>query len=164
MARPAVSRRKVLGAAAGTAAAVAAGRLFGLGGDQAQELQRLLAGNQTTSGGWNSPLGSEKAKVAHLLRRSTFGASASELDRALSDGYDRTVDRLLETPAARPPDFTGLGRPGQPTRLDVGQLQLWWVNQMLHTSTPFAERMTLFWHGHFTTDYRKVGRQTPFVY
>jgi uncharacterized protein (DUF1800 family) len=164
MTRLAVSRRKVLGAAAGTAVAVAAGRLFGLGGEQAQELERLLAGDQSTSGGWNSPLASQRARVAHLLRRTAFGASAAELERALSDGYDRTVDRLLETPAARPPDFPGLGRPGQPVRLNVGQLQLWWVNQMLQTSTPFAERMTLFWHGHFTTDYRKVGLRTPFLY
>jgi uncharacterized protein (DUF1800 family) len=35
---------------------------------------------------------------------------------------------------------------------------------MLNTTTPFAERMTLFWHGHFTSDYRKVGLQTPFIY
>src|SRR4029077_417725 len=27
---------------------------------------------------------------------------------------------------------------------------------MLATATPFAERMTLFLHGHFTSDYRKV--------
>jgi uncharacterized protein (DUF1800 family) len=164
MVRPAVSRRKVLGAAAGAAAAAAAARLVGLGGEQAHQLQRLLARDETSPGGWNSPLGSEKARVAHLLRRTTFGASAAELERALSDGYDRTVDRLLETPAASPPDFAGLGRPGQPVRLNIGQLQLWWVNHMLQTRTPFAERMTLFWHGHFTSDYRKVGLRTPFLY
>ena len=31
---------------------------------------------------------------------------------------------------------------------------------MLTTPTPFAERMTLFWHGHFTSDYRKVADET----
>jgi uncharacterized protein (DUF1800 family) len=143
---------------------VAAARLSGLGGEQAQELERLLAGDQTRAGGWNSPLGSEKARVAHLLRRTTFGASEAELERALSDGYVRTVDRLLETPVDKPPDFAGLGQPGQPARLNVGQLQLWWVNHMLQSATPFAERMTLFWHGHFTSDYRKVGLQAPFLY
>ncbi len=141
-----------------------AARLVGLGGEHAQELQRLLTGDQTSRGGWNSPLGSEQARVAHLLRRTTFGASAAELERALSEGYDRTVDRLLETPAAPPPDLPGLAQPGQPVRLNVGQLQLWWVNQMLQSSTPFAERMTFFWHGHFTSDFRKVGLQTPFIY
>src|SRR2546430_1973344 len=27
-----------------------------------------------------------------------------------------------------------------------------------------AAAMTLFWHGHFTSDYRKVGLQSPYVY
>jgi uncharacterized protein (DUF1800 family) len=35
---------------------------------------------------------------------------------------------------------------------------------MLNSPTPFAERMTLFWHGHFTSDYRKVGLMTPFIH
>jgi uncharacterized protein (DUF1800 family) len=35
---------------------------------------------------------------------------------------------------------------------------------MLATPTPFAERMTLFWHGHFTSDYRKVGTDQPYIY
>src|SRR5712692_7628908 len=43
------------------------------------------------------------------------------------------------------------------------QLQQWWVDHMLTTSTPFAERMTLFWHGHFTSDYRKTADNT-FMY
>ena len=34
---------------------------------------------------------------------------------------------------------------------------------MFTTSTPFAERMTLFWHGHFTSDYRKAADDT-FMY
>src|SRR5207302_6274746 len=34
---------------------------------------------------------------------------------------------------------------------------------MLTTATPFAERMTLFWHGHFTSDYRKAADNT-FMY
>jgi uncharacterized protein (DUF1800 family) len=34
---------------------------------------------------------------------------------------------------------------------------------MLTTTTPFAERMTLFWHGHFTSDYRKTADDT-FMY
>jgi uncharacterized protein (DUF1800 family) len=138
--------------------------MVGLAGEQARQLERLLAGNPQGRADWSSPLGREKARAAHLLRRTTFGAGSAELERATSDGYRRTVDRLLETPAVPPPDFAGLGAPGQPVRLNIGQLQLWWVDHMLHTPTPFAERMTLFWHGHFTSDYRKVGLRTPFLY
>src|SRR6266571_834629 len=48
-------------------------------------------------------------------------------------------------------------------RFAVTQLQQWWVDHMLTTPTPFAERMTLFWHGHFTSDYRKAADNT-FMY
>ncbi len=29
--------------------------------------------------------------------------------------------------------------------------QLWWLNRMLASPAPLQEKMTLFWHGHFTT-------------
>jgi uncharacterized protein (DUF1800 family) len=29
--------------------------------------------------------------------------------------------------------------------------QLWWLNRMIATPAPLQEKMTLFWHGHFTT-------------
>ena len=35
---------------------------------------------------------------------------------------------------------------------------------MTQSPTPFAEKLTLFWHGHFTSDYRKVGTNTPAIY
>lgn len=35
-------------------------------------------------------------------------------------------------------------------------LQAWWVEQMLTTRTPFVERMTLFWHNHFTSSIQKT--------
>ena len=74
------------------------------------------------------------------------------------------MDRLLETKPAPPPTLAGGDDVSRDRRLNAGQLQLWWVDHMLSTPTPFAERMTLFWHGHFTSDYRKVGLQTPFIY
>src|SRR5579875_2561234 len=152
-----VDRRRVLAGAviggAGLAAlhgALAAGLLDRLGGRTAQ--------------GWASPLGDERARVAHLLRRATFGASEEELERAASDGFQKTVDRLLEEPPAPPPDLWTAEDPDRGSRLQLPRLQLWWVQHMLSTPTPFAERMTLFWHGHFTSDAQKVGLQTPFLY
>ncbi len=151
---------------------------------------------------WISPLGSEAAKIAHLLRRTTFGASDAELDRAFAEGFARTVDRFLETPPAEPPELaaqqprpTATPRPSpspsaspsvmplpavaspsaspaataapamtnqSPVR--INDLQAWWIDWMIKTPTPFAERMTLFWHGHFTSDYRKVGTNSPAIY
>jgi len=113
---------------------------------------------------WDSPLGSESARVAQLLRRATFGATDAELERALSDGYARTVDRLVETPFADPPPLAGADDANQTKPLQVQALQSWWLDAMQTSPTPFGERMTLFWHGHFTSDYRKVGLQSPFMY
>ncbi|MBO0682677.1 MAG: DUF1800 domain-containing protein [Candidatus Dormibacteraeota bacterium] len=153
--RPAINRRMVLGAAALGGAAVGATRLFGID----TTLERLV-GIEADRGDWGSPLADEKARVNHLLRRVTFGATAEELDRALGDGFDKTVERIIETPPQKPPEFTLTAG----VRLNVPNLQLWWLEHMLKSATPFAERMTLFWHGHFTSDYRKVGVADPFLY
>ncbi|HEY4025360.1 MAG TPA: DUF1800 domain-containing protein [Candidatus Dormibacteraeota bacterium] len=126
-------------------------------------LDELIHGASTLTGGradWISPLGAETAKVAHLLRRTTFGATLDDFERAASDGYARTVDRLLESTPAPAPPLAGANE----GRLNIAALQQWWVDHMLSTPTPFAERMTLFWHGHFTSDYRKVGAQFPFMH
>ena len=153
--RSAINRRTVLGAAALGGAGVGATRLFGLD----TSLERLV-GIEAGRGDWGSPLANEKARVNHLLRRVTFGATAEELDRALGDGFDKTVERFIETPPQKPPRFTLTGG----VRLNIPSLQLWWLEHMLKTATPFAERMTLFWHGHFTSDYQKVGVADPFLY
>lgn len=36
-------------------------------------------------------------------------------------------------------------------RKGVIAAQLWWLNRMIATRAPLQEKMTLFWHGHFTT-------------
>jgi len=36
------------------------------------------------------------------------------------------------------------------------ELRNWWVEEMLVTDQPFVERMTLFWHNHFTSSIQKV--------
>ncbi|MGP6157876.1 MAG: DUF1800 domain-containing protein [Vulcanimicrobiaceae bacterium] len=36
-------------------------------------------------------------------------------------------------------------------RRGIETVQLWWLDRMLQTPAPLQEKMTLFWHGHFTT-------------
>lgn len=36
------------------------------------------------------------------------------------------------------------------------ELKAWWFEEMFSTSSPLTERMTLFWHNHFTSGLRKV--------
>jgi uncharacterized protein (DUF1800 family) len=157
-----VSRRTVLGAAVAGGAGIAAVRIlvYPRVEELLQGASAALAGGRTD---WVSPLGSEKAKVAHLLRRTTFGASLDDFERAAGDGFSKTVDRLLETRPAAPPPLPAAAM-ANGSAVNLNQLQLWWVDHMLSSATPFIERMTLFWHGHFTSDYRKVGTQFPFIY
>ncbi len=146
------SRRGVLTGAALAAAAAAGARVLG---GRVAELSR----KGDTRSEWNSPLSlSETYRTAQLLRRATFGATPEEFERAASAGFTKTVERLLtETPQEPPPFQAGTGFP-------IASLQLWWMRHLLTTSTPFAERLTYFWHGHFTSDYQKVGTRTPFLY
>src|SRR5437870_5141147 len=153
--RRGITRRQALAAALATGVGVGAVRL--LGGSM-QQLATPLAGSAT---GWISPLKSESARVMHLLRRTAFGHSPTQLETALSDGFDKTVDRLIESKPADPPPLEAATTPGG--RFPIAQVQQWWINHMLTTQTPFAERMTLFWHGHFTSDYRKAADNT-FMY
>jgi len=153
-----LTRRQALAAAVATGVGVGAVRLLGGTLQNLNHTTTAAAGSGTD---WVSPLGSESARVMQLLRRTTFGYTPAQLDAALSAGFSRTVDRLLETPPAEPPALGAASTPGG--RFAVAQLQQWWVDQMLSTPTPFAERMTLFWHGHFTSDYRKAADNT-FMY
>ncbi len=165
-ARPAAafSRRSILAAAATGAAGMAAARLLALRDASAQAPADVKGAAAGAGLDWLSPLDRESARVAQLLRRTTFGATTADLEKAVSDGYQRTVDRLLETAPADPPAFAGGDAATRTNPLKIAQLQQWWLDHMIGTPTPFAEAMTLFWHGHFTSDYRKVNAQTPYLY
>src|SRR6266849_828735 len=120
-ARKGITRRQALAAAVATGVGVGAVRLLG------GTINNIARSGTTSGTDWVSPLARESARVAQLLRRTTFGYTPAQLEASLSDGYSRTVDHMLTT------------------------------------TTPFAERMTLFWHGHFTSDYRKTADNT-FMY
>ena len=154
-----LTRRQALIAAVAAGVGVGAVRLVS---PTLSNLSRTGTVATTGSGSdWTSPLGSESARVMQLLRRTTFGYTPAQLESALSDGFSKTVDRLVESTPAEPPPLAAASTPGG--RFAIGLLQQWWIDHMLTTSTPFAERMTLFWHGHFTSDYRKTADNT-FMY
>lgn len=41
-------------------------------------------------------------------------------------------------------------------RRQIGQMQQWWLRRMIETPNPLEEKLTLFWHGHFATNYRTI--------
>jgi hypothetical protein len=84
--------------------------------------------------------------IAHLLRRAGFGPSQAELDTYTPLGFERAVDRLIAGLAEKPP--------ADPAGFSVfapGAANAAWLERMRTSATPLAEKLTLFWHGHFAT-------------
>ncbi len=101
----------------------------------------------------------ERARIAHLLRRAGLGASEAELDYYERLGYRGAVDALMSYDKV-PEDYSGLLAQ---IRADAPQLRMphvktWWVARLLSTRRPLQERMVLFWHNHFATSASKVNR------
>ncbi|MHC4955765.1 MAG: DUF1800 domain-containing protein [Planctomycetota bacterium] len=92
----------------------------------------------------------EAAKIGHLLRRAGFGLSRSDRDEYLGLGYRAVKQRLLEELDLAPRrmrDFDAYV---------PGAIQTAWLQRMLSGHAPLAEKLALFWHGHFATSNAKV--------
>ena len=96
------------------------------------------------------------ALAAHLYRRATFGAGWGQLQQAVSDGPQRTVDKLLRPPA----DVADFNRRSDESENaaagSVDGLRAWWLRRMMETPHPLLEKMTLFWHGYFAVNATEV--------
>ena len=149
---PRLSRRQALGLAVTGAAGAAGLRVLTLHLGGAAGVAGA-AGNG--AGSWASPLGDSRALAAHLLRRGGFTATPEELDVAARMSYSDLVDSLLAQKADPMP------LPAQSTNY-AAVVQAWYAH-MATTQAQFPERMTLFWHGVLTSDYRKANR-LPVVY
>ena len=89
------------------------------------------------------------ALAGHLFRRAAFGASWPQLQRALADGPQKTLDSLLR-PAADVAvfnkQFDDYETPPGDDR-SAAELRAWWLQRMLRTPHPLLEKMTLCWAG-----------------
>lgn len=94
------------------------------------------------------------ARAAHLYRRAGFGASWGELQQALTDGPQRTIDRLIK-PETDPEPFNR-EHDQYESSASVDGLRAWWLRRMIQTPHPLLEKMTLFWHSHFAADAANV--------
>jgi len=95
-------------------------------------------------------------QAGHLYRRAAFGANWNQLQQALSDGPQRTIDKLLKPQA----DTTAFNNTydgyDNSTAGSIKNLRAWWLRRIIQTPHPLLEKMTLFWHGHFATNSDKV--------
>ena len=101
----------------------------------------------------------DQAKAAHLCRRAGFGAPRDESRELLELGPVAGVDRFLQVDAdldTREEELFETVRRGLVNFQHPHNLQAWWLFRMQRQAFPLREKMTLFWHGHFATSFRKV--------
>jgi uncharacterized protein (DUF1800 family) len=95
------------------------------------------------------------SRAGHLYRRAAFGAGWEQLQQALSDGPQRTIDKLLR-PQSEAAQFNRTYDEYETATGSVDQLRAWWLRRMIQTPYPLLEKMTLFWHSHFATNAAEV--------
>jgi uncharacterized protein (DUF1800 family) len=117
----------------------------------------------------------DRRLAAHLLRRAGFGGTPEQIGRyavmsphdaveslvhfpdtsALAQEPDNVFDPRAQIVALRGSDSVtrreALKGVRKQMRASILDMQLWWLNRMLQTPAPLQEKMTLFFHRHFTT-------------
>ena len=122
-------------------------------------------------------------EARHLLSRTGFGGTPEEIRTFMAFDRPDAVKQLLTIPthkASTPPPswiyqlpplprlrkfWTDRERKAFHEQLKVQghELKAWWYRELITTRHPLLERMTLFWHNHFTSSLHKV-RWPAFLY
>ncbi|MEK7426857.1 MAG: DUF1800 domain-containing protein [Actinomycetota bacterium] len=102
----------------------------------------------------------DPADIAHLLRRTEFVARQARVTELEAGTIAAAVTNVM--------DFTANANPQIPANLvthdsanSYGQFiaaHNWWLDSMATRPRPFQEKMTLFWHGHFVSEWEVVSR------
>ncbi|WP_433056061.1 DUF1800 domain-containing protein [Dactylosporangium sp. CS-033363] len=105
----------------------------------------------------------DREKVAHLLRRATFGPTAEEVDAAEAKGPDATLTALFAPPAADPgaartppPKLGPVVNEKSDRAEQIRTVGTWWLDRMVQAEHQVHEKLTFFWHGHWATSADKV--------
>ncbi len=105
----------------------------------------------------DNPLSERRAQAAHLLRRAGFGGTPSEIDELAALSHVEAVEKLLNFKYDGSLAFN-LERKLRESGYEAGlnDIAYWWMLTMARTRQPLQEKMTLFWHGHFTSSFAKT--------
>ena len=102
----------------------------------------------------------KRALMAHLIRRSGFGATQAELDILETRNYDDVVDDILNPGDSNHMSDDIVMR--YHTEVHEQRGGPWsakqWLYRMVTTETPILEKIALFWHGVFATGYAKTNQ------
>ena len=129
-----------------------------------RELERSSAGLEPYAGTWGTD------QMLHLLRRTTIGARWTDLQTIKTKSLSETIDLLLTAPPIPAPPVNNYSSGADPTGVLPGQTWVnapydsavngsrreswrsWWINEMISQQLSIREKMTLFWHNHFSTE------------
>ena len=99
------------------------------------------------------------ALMAHLMRRAGFGSTRDELERLVAQGYEQTVEQLVDPQGQEPANeyrmFRYLPNFELPAQHYVGGSAAW-LFHMINTGRSLEEKMALLWHHVFATGNGKI--------
>ncbi|CAA6808600.1 MAG: DUF1800 domain-containing protein [uncultured Thiotrichaceae bacterium] len=110
----------------------------------------------------------------HLVSRTGFGVEWTSVNQLVGNTPEQAINKLLRKVSYRTPGagyFTPWNvqqnlmessnsdhkkRMHTMMSRENHRLKEWWVGHMMNTPSPILEKMTLFWHSHFTSSLNKV--------
>lgn len=142
-------------------------------------VRNINSGLTPYSGVWTTK------EVAHLLKRTMFGAKPADIAYFRGMSPSQAIDALLTLPAGLPappvknydnsgiaatdPDYAvpfgatwvdSISTDGTANSRRVNSLKAWWTGLMLNQGRTIQEKLTLFWHNHFATESNDYNRGT----
>lgn len=145
----------------------------------ADNIRGIQSGLTPYSGAWTNN------EIAHLLKRTMFGAAKPDIDYFRGLTMSQAVDELLNTvgPLPTPPlkNYDNSDIPATDPDYSVAQwttwvnsisddgtvnfhrrqsLKSWWIGSMVNQNRSIQEKMILFWHNHFATESNGYDRAT----
>jgi uncharacterized protein (DUF1800 family) len=143
------------------------------------QLRGIQSGLTPYSGPWGT------RQVAHLLKRTMFGAKKTDIDYFKSLTPGQAVTELLNVSATPPeppvknydntniattdPDYSlpqgqtwvnNITNDGTANSRRITSFKAWWTALMLDQDRTIREKMVLFWHNHFATETNDIGWAT----
>ncbi len=135
--------------------------------DLPRHLQKTSTGIAPYQGAWGDE------QILHLLRRTLFGVKKSDLDFFKGKNLNACIAQLLTLPPNPPlPPLNNYGN--NPNQNDtevpfgstwvnaavnpnlegarINSLKTWWIGLLVNQDRSIREKMTLFWHNHFSTE------------
>lgn len=137
-------------------------------------VRRIDTGLTVYTGAWGTK------EIVHLLKRTMFGAKKTDIDYFKTLSTVQAVDALLNVSAAVPPppvkNYTGgdavaagaswvttFTNDEDVNRNRVRSFKCWWTGRMINQDRTILEKLTLFWHNHFSTE-TIIYRRGTFAY